>query len=131
MSFVSGLKDRVEDVRERRPLVDHVVRAIEHYGTVKGSALAAAVTYFAFLSFFPILALAFAVFGQVTKVYEDAEDTLVDAASLGLRLWNEHRASAKLPAWEVVALDVADRERHVGASDRTDLTELRLEVQPQ
>ena len=81
MSFVSDLKDRVERVRERRPLVDHVVRAIEHYGTVRGSALAAAVTYFAFLSFFPILALAFAVFGQVTKVYEDAEDTLVDAAN--------------------------------------------------
>jgi membrane protein len=81
MSFVSDLKDRVERVRERRPLVDHVVRAIEHYGTVNGSALAAAVTYFAFLSFFPILALAFAIFGQVTKVYEDAEDTLVDAAN--------------------------------------------------
>ncbi|MFM6851923.1 MAG: YihY/virulence factor BrkB family protein [Terrabacter sp.] len=81
MSFVSGLKDRVERVRERRPLVDHVVRTVEHYGAVNGSALAAAVTYFAFLSFFPILALAFAVFGQVAKVYPDAEGTLVDAAN--------------------------------------------------
>ena len=62
--------------------------------------------------------------------YWDEADTLVDAASLGLRLWNEHRGSAKLPAWEVVALDVADRERHVGASERTDLTELRLQSQP-
>ena len=81
MSFVSGLKDRVERVRERRPLVDHVVRTVEHYGAVNGSALAAAVTYFAFLSFFPILALAFAIFGQVAKVYPDAEGTLVDAAN--------------------------------------------------
>ena len=55
--------------------------AVEHYGHVNGSALAAAVTYFAFLSFFPILALAFAIFGQVAKVYDNAEDTLVDAAN--------------------------------------------------
>ena len=35
--------------------------------------------------------------------YWDEADTLVDAASLALRLWNEHRESAKLPTWEVVA----------------------------
>ena len=54
---------------------------VEHYGHVKGSELAAAVTYFAFLSFFPILALAFAIFGQVTKVYKNADDALLDAAN--------------------------------------------------
>ena len=81
MPVLDSVKQRVSDVRERRPVVDHLVRAVEHYGEVNGSALAAAVTYFAFLSFFPILALAFAIFGQVTKVYEDAQDTLVDAAN--------------------------------------------------
>ncbi|MDR7251596.1 membrane protein [Nocardioides sp. BE266] len=81
MSLVSGVKDRVAAVRERRPFVDHVVRMVEHYGSVNGNGLAAAVTYFAFLSFFPILALSFAVFGQVAKIYPDAEDTLVDAAN--------------------------------------------------
>ena len=81
MSVLDSVKQRVSDLRERRPVVDHLVRALEHYGQVNGSALAAAVTYFAFLSFFPILALAFAIFGQVTKVYEDAQDTLVDAAN--------------------------------------------------
>ena len=81
MSVLDSVKQRVSDVRERRPVVDHLVRAVEHYGQVNGSALAAAVTYFAFLSFFPILALAFAIFGQLTKVYEDAQDTLVDAAN--------------------------------------------------
>lgn len=81
MSFVSAVKDRVARVRERRPFVDHLVRMVEHYGHVKGSQLAAAVTYFAFLSFFPILALAFAIFGQVTKVYKKADDALVDAAN--------------------------------------------------
>ena len=50
-------------LRERRPIVDHVVRILEHYGAVGASQQAGAVTYFAFLSFFPILALAFFVVG--------------------------------------------------------------------
>ena len=69
------------EVRERRPFVDHLARMIDHYGDVNGNALAAAVTYFAFLSFFPLLALAFAIFAQVAKVYAQAEETLVDAAN--------------------------------------------------
>ena len=81
MSVISNVKARVAEVRERRPVVDHFARMIEHYGKVKGSALAASVTYFAFLSFFPILALAFAIFGQVTKVYKKADTALVEAAN--------------------------------------------------
>ncbi|MCW2735883.1 YhjD/YihY/BrkB family envelope integrity protein [Nocardioides sp.] len=81
MSLVSAAKERIARLRERRPFVDHLVRMVEHYGKVKGSALAGAVTYFAFLSFFPILALSFAIFGQVAKVYPAAQDTLVDAAN--------------------------------------------------
>lgn len=76
---MNPLKARLQRVRERRPLVDHVVRTFEHYGDVNGSALAAAVTYFAFLSFFPILALAFAVIGLVSKAYPRAEEDLVKA----------------------------------------------------
>ncbi len=81
MSLISNLKARVSEVRERRPFVDHLMRMIDHYGDVNGNALAAAVTYFAFLSFFPLLALAFAIFAQVAKVYAEAETTLVDAAN--------------------------------------------------
>ncbi|MEO5662907.1 MAG: YhjD/YihY/BrkB family envelope integrity protein [Nocardioides sp.] len=66
-------------IRERRPLVDHLVRMFEHYGSVNGSALAAAVTYFAFLSFFPIVALAFAVIGFVSRAYPNADEDLVTA----------------------------------------------------
>ncbi len=51
----------------------------QHYGEVKGNLQAGAVTYFAFLSFFPILALAFAVIGFVSKVYPDAQADLVKA----------------------------------------------------
>lgn len=79
MSVVSSVKARVQEVRQRRPFIDHVVRMVEHYGNVNGSALAAAVTYFAFLSFFPILALAFAVIGLVSRAYPNAEQDLVQA----------------------------------------------------
>src|SRR5688572_19142364 len=80
-----GLKDRithrVDRLRKRRPLVDHLVRMADHYSAVKGSLQAGAVTYFAFLSFFPILALAFAVIGYVAGVYGGAQSDLVRAIS--------------------------------------------------
>lgn len=79
MSFIDGAKQRLAVVREHRPVIDHVLRMVEHYGNVNGSALAAAVTYFAFLSFFPILALAFAVIGFVSGAYPNAEEDLVTA----------------------------------------------------
>ncbi len=69
----------IDDVRERRPFVDHQIRMIQHYGKVNGNRQAGAVTYFAFLSFFPILALAFFVVGIVSKFYTGAEQTLIDA----------------------------------------------------
>jgi membrane protein len=51
----------------------------QHYGNVNGSAQAGAVTYYAFLSFFPILALAFFVVGYMARVYPSAQDNLVRA----------------------------------------------------
>ena len=79
MSVLDRVKARIHDVREHRPLIDHLLRTVEHYGRVDGSALAAAVTYFAFLSFFPLLALAFAVIGWVSQLYPDAQDALLKA----------------------------------------------------
>ena len=79
MPLLSGVKARIHEARDRWPLLDHVIRMVEHYGNVNGSALAAAVTYFAFLSFFPILALAFAVIGLVSRAYPSADDDLVQA----------------------------------------------------
>lgn len=78
-SIIDRVKQRVTDARERRPLLDQVVRTVEHYGVVKGNIQAGAVTYFAFISFFPVLALAFAVVGFVARVYDGAERDLVDA----------------------------------------------------
>jgi membrane protein len=73
------IDDRVDEIRTRRPFLDHLVRMVQHYGAVKGSIQAGAVTYFAFLSFFPILALAFAVVGWVARIYPDAQQNLSDA----------------------------------------------------
>lgn len=79
MALIDTVKQRIEDARERRPLLDHLVRTVQHFGEVNGSALAAAVTYFAFLSFFPIIALAFAVVGFVSGAYPNAERDLETA----------------------------------------------------
>lgn len=69
----------LERVRARRPVIDHLVRTVGHYGLVQGNVLAGAVTYFGYLSFFPILVLAFAVIGYVATVYPDAEEALIEA----------------------------------------------------
>lgn len=42
------------------------------------------------------------------QYWEEARD-LEDAAALALRLWGEHRRSARLPAWRVAGLEVVDR----------------------
>ena len=49
------------------------VRAYRHYAARNGSMLAAAVTYFAFLSLFPLLALSFAVVGFVAQYVPEAQ----------------------------------------------------------
>jgi membrane protein len=76
---MAGPKERLGELRRRRPFVDHALRTQEHYTHVKGGQQAGAVTYFGFLSFFPVLALAFAAVGLISGVYPDARDRTVDA----------------------------------------------------
>ncbi|MES4901941.1 MULTISPECIES: hypothetical protein [unclassified Streptomyces] len=45
------------------------------------------------------------------RYWEQARD-LHDAAAVALRLWGEHRSTAKLPPWEIVGLEVIDRETY-------------------
>lgn len=66
--------DTYWSVRRRRPVVDHAVRAYERYADRNGTQLAGAVTYFAFLSFFPILALAFAAVGYAATFQLELRD---------------------------------------------------------
>ncbi len=42
--------------------------------------------------------------------YWEEGETMVDAASLALRLWDEHRESAGLPFWKVLGLEVLERD---------------------
>jgi len=45
------------------------------------------------------------------RYWEESPD-MVDAASLALRLWTEHRRSADLPDWRIVGLEVVDKETY-------------------
>jgi membrane protein len=78
-SVTKEAKGRVARLRRRYPFLDHLVRMYQHYTKVEGNVLAGAVTFFGFLSFFPILALAFAVVGYVSIAYPDARDSLSTA----------------------------------------------------
>src|SRR4051794_1591099 len=73
------MRQWIDRLRRRSRLVDHAMSMNEHYGAVEGSLLAGAVTYFGFLSFFPLLALGFSVVGYISGAYPDARDHLVTA----------------------------------------------------
>ncbi|MFB7476350.1 hypothetical protein [Kitasatospora sp. NPDC056184] len=45
------------------------------------------------------------------RYWEQARD-LHDAAAIALRLWGEHKVTAKLPPWEIVGLEVVDRSTY-------------------
>jgi membrane protein len=79
VSVADGFKRGLAAARERSRLFDHLVATFEHYSKVECSVLAGAITFFGFLSFFPILAIAFAIVGVVTDAYPDAEQSVTDA----------------------------------------------------
>jgi len=49
----------------------------------------------------------------------DEGESMIDVASLALRLWSEHRTSAQLPQWEVVGLEVVERSLREGGRPDT------------
>lgn len=78
-----GLADRVRararDARARWPTLDHAVRALDRNSEVLGFQEAAAITYFGFLAFFPLLAIGFALVGYLSAVYPGAEAAVTAA----------------------------------------------------
>ena len=60
-------------------VIEHAKSAARHYADRDGSTLAAAVTYFAFLSLFPLLALSFSAVGMIASIVPDAQ-TALDAS---------------------------------------------------
>ncbi|MFI6476692.1 YihY/virulence factor BrkB family protein [Nonomuraea sp. NPDC050663] len=77
---VNSAKERgrrlVDHWRVRRPWIDHLIRTVQRYQLRFGDRLAGAVTYFAFLSFFPLIVLAFSIFGFVLADNADLESEL-------------------------------------------------------
>ncbi|RGA05933.1 YihY/virulence factor BrkB family protein [Microbispora triticiradicis] len=69
----------IERNRIRFRALDHLIRTVQRYQVQTGDRLAGAITYFAFLSFFPLIALAFALFGYVVTIRPDALATLTEA----------------------------------------------------
>ncbi len=67
------IKARIRSWRATRPWLDHAIRAYDRNTEVLGTQLAGAITYFGFLSFFPLLALGFSVVGYISYVYPSAQ----------------------------------------------------------
>lgn len=83
VAVVEKGKNRVgswfDATRSRFGWFDHLVRAYTRFDEQNGNSLAGSVTYFGFLSFFPLLAVAFAVLVYVVVVYPDARAAVGDA----------------------------------------------------
>lgn len=79
LTVVTRAQDALTAARERFKALDLVIRVNDHYGKVHGAHQAGASTYFGFLSFFPILALAVFVVGLISQFWPEAEDGLTDA----------------------------------------------------
>src|ERR1700712_5267325 len=75
---IDTVQSGVTTIRERRPFLDHLIRAFGRYQADAGDRLAASVTYFGFLSFFPLIALAFSIAGFVVDAYPDAQQRLTE-----------------------------------------------------
>ena len=76
---MDGVRRRVRAARARYAWVDHAVRAQDRHSEVVGGQIAGGITYFGFLSFFPLLALALALVGYLSGVYPGARDGITSA----------------------------------------------------
>lgn len=61
----AAAKAALQWARERSSFIDHLMRALEHYSHSASGQAAGAITYFSFLSFFPMVALGFAALGYL------------------------------------------------------------------
>lgn len=79
--MIDQLKAVVARLRLRRPLLDHTIRTVERFGKDNGNQLAAAITLPAFLSFFPLVALALSIAGFVAHYDAGAEAQITRSLS--------------------------------------------------
>src|SRR3954462_4985959 len=78
-SIEEGVKRGLRRGRARWRTVDHLGRAYVRYRDQRGDRLAAALSFYGFLSFFPLVALAFAVTGYAVEISPQAHDAVAKA----------------------------------------------------
>ncbi|WP_227998646.1 inner membrane protein YhjD [Nocardia australiensis] len=78
MQAIDNVKAWIERRVQRRPWLDHMVRAGGRYQQQRGDYYAAGITYFTVLSLFPLLMVAFAVAGFVLSSQPDLLTELQD-----------------------------------------------------
>lgn len=76
---------RLDDLRARRPGLDHLLTAASRYQDSRGDFFAAGATYFSILALFPLLMVGFAVAGYVfvasPGLLQDAKRQIADSVS--------------------------------------------------
>ena len=82
-------------VRDRHSVVDHTLNTVTHYGSVNGNAQAGAVTYFGFLSFFPILALGFFFVGLLAQNFPELRAIVAEVENCCRASWAATRARSR------------------------------------
>jgi len=106
---VADRSDRVgkalRELRRRYPWVDHMARAAERYRDKRGNRLGAAIAFYAFLSFFPLVAIGYALLGYLVGASEQAREYLVQAINELLPgLAGEIEVAQIAQAWGAVGL---------------------------
>jgi membrane protein len=81
VSLLTRASDAFARIRAKAPWLDHLIQAGQRYGADQGSQLAAAVTYFSFLSLFPLLLLTVSVLGFVLSGHPELTAKVIKGIS--------------------------------------------------
>jgi membrane protein len=81
MTILERARRWLRAARARYPALDHAARMNGRYNEVRGAQVAGAITYFGFLSFFPLLALVYAAVGYISVWFPNAEQAITDAVN--------------------------------------------------
>ena len=77
--FVTSLRDRVDALQQRHGVLGFPVAVAKKYGDDEGVRHAALLTYYGFLSIFPLLLLAVAVISEVLRGNPGLRNEIIDA----------------------------------------------------
>ena len=81
---VTRAKQTLARARHRWNWLDVLVRAYEHFTGINAAQLGGSITYFGFLSFFPLIAVAFSVVGFVVVAVPTAPELVNNALANAL-----------------------------------------------